>query len=102
MEEGNSMTSETPEVKVLDSKSLESGDLLRKVGILAAEGSRFVTATCVDTGAGFEVLYHFERDGRLEHLRVTVAKGASVPSLGEIYPGATFLENEIRISLAST
>lgn len=71
-------------------------ELLDKIGALADQGWRLVTATCVDTGSGFEVLYHLDRERELLHLRVDVPRDGSVPSIGDVYPGATFLENEMK------
>jgi hypothetical protein len=42
------------------------------------------------------VLYHFERDERLRHLRVELESGDGVPSIGEVYGGAFLVENEMK------
>ncbi len=62
-----------------------------------AEGYRFVTMTCVERDAdSVELLYHFDRDYELRHLRGTVAKDALVPSITPVYLAAFLVENEIQ------
>ena len=62
---------------------------------LRADGWRFVTATCVGRPGGWMVLCHFERSGRLRHLRVAVDTGQALPAIDDAYPGAFLVENEI-------
>ena len=60
-------------------------------------GWRLVTVTCVPVPDGnLDLLYHFDRDLVLEHLRLTVERGAEVPSLTPVHPGAYLVENEIQ------
>jgi NADH:ubiquinone oxidoreductase subunit C len=60
-------------------------------------GYRFVTATCVDNGnETFDLLYHFDLDGQLDHLRLNVRKDEDVPSVSQIYFCALLVENEIK------
>lgn len=72
------------------------GDLLRRVGELAAEKARLVTATCFDRGETFVVLYHFDRDQELLNLRLEVPRDAEVPSITGTYLCAFLVENEIK------
>jgi hypothetical protein len=63
----------------------------------AAQGWRFVTATCVPLpDGGIDLLYHFDRELALEQVRLTVACGAEVPSITPDHPGAYLVENEIQ------
>lgn len=62
---------------------------------LRADGWRFVTATCVPGSAGRTVIYHFEREERLRHLRVQLAVQESVPAIDDAYPAAFLVENEM-------
>jgi hypothetical protein len=41
------------------------------------------------------VLYHFERDERLCHLRVEVGRTEPVPAIDDAYPAAFLVENEM-------
>ncbi len=60
-------------------------------------GYRLLTLSCVDLGqAGFDILYHFDKDLRLEHYRLTVPRGRTVPSISGVYFCALLVENEIR------
>ena len=59
-------------------------------------GFRFVIATGIDTDHWFEILYHFDKDLRLTHFRLTVSGGASVPSISSVYFAAFLVENEIQ------
>lgn len=72
---------------------LESLELRAKA--MAAEGARLITITCVQTGDGFEVLYHFDRDLQMSHLAVQVPEGGKLPSITGAYLCAFLVENEI-------
>jgi ech hydrogenase subunit D len=63
---------------------------------LRVGGWRFVTASCVGGSGGWTVLYHFEREGRLCHLRVEAPAGLPVPAIDAAYPAAFLVENEMR------
>jgi ech hydrogenase subunit D len=56
---------------------------------------RFVTATAVPRLDSWTVLYHFERDERLCHLRVEVGRTEPVPAIDDAYPAAFLVENEM-------
>lgn len=61
-----------------------------------AEGHRLITMTCVDIDEEHvELLYHFDKDLKDTHLRMTVAKKAPVPSISPVYFAAFLIENEI-------
>ncbi len=63
---------------------------------LRQAGARMVTATGLDEGDRFEIIYHFVRESRLEHLRLAVAKSDPVPSISGVFPGAFLIENELK------
>lgn len=58
-------------------------------------GWRFVTATAVPHPGTWTVLYHFEREEELRHLRVDVGRTESVPAIDDAYPAAFLVENEM-------
>jgi len=63
--------------------SVES--LLRYVQDMLFNGYRFITATSVDNGDGtVDVLYHFDKDLEMKHLRITVNKQEEIPSISGI------------------
>ncbi len=75
--------------------SVES--LLRYVHDMLFNGYRFITATSVDNGDGtVDVLYHFDKDLEMKHLRITVNKQEEIPSISGIYFGAVLVENEMK------
>lgn len=79
-----------------DSKRVTAAALVESATRLRSEGWRLITASCVRRPGGtFTVLYHFERDERLRHLRVEVVGGEAVPSIGGVYGGAFLVENEM-------
>jgi ech hydrogenase subunit D len=58
---------------------------------------RLVTASALDLGDHFEVIYHFIKQHELTNVRLTLAPGqAEIPSLSGVYPGAFLIENEIK------
>jgi ech hydrogenase subunit D len=58
-------------------------------------GWRFVTASCLGRDEGWTVVFHFERDEALRHLRVEVPGGGTLPAIDAAYPAAFLVENEI-------
>ncbi|GAB6907476.1 Ni,Fe-hydrogenase III component G [Desulfosarcina cetonica] len=72
-------------------------DLLGTVTRLKIDGYRLVTLTGVATGTDtVEILYHFDKDLTLRHLRLSAAMAATVPSIASIFPAAVLAENEIQ------
>lgn len=62
-----------------------------------AEGYRFVTMTCtaLDEDA-LDILYHFDKDFELSHLRLSISKDTPLPSITAVYFAAFLVENEIQ------
>lgn len=63
---------------------------------LRQQGARLVTATGLDEGDHFDVIYHFALETKLHHLRLSVAKADTVPSISGVFPGAFLIENEMK------
>ena len=62
-----------------------------------ADGWRLVTLSAVDTGeAGFDILYHYDKDLVMKHYRLSIPKETVVPSISPVYFCALLIENEIR------
>jgi ech hydrogenase subunit D len=81
----------------VEADRISSGELCRAVAALKEKGCRFVTITCVAADSAWaELLYHFDRELRLTHLRLTVAGDEVVPSISGIYAAAYLAENEIQ------
>ncbi|MCU0562080.1 MAG: NADH-quinone oxidoreductase subunit C [Desulfobacterales bacterium] len=71
--------------------------LVREVAKLKVDGYRLVTLSCTEIDAGaLDLLYHFDKDLTLTHLRLAAAKRASVPSISPVYFAALLIENEIQ------
>jgi len=85
------MAAEIPDVETIPPE-----ELLEHARVMSERGLRFVTATCLDAGASFEIYYHFADGADLCHLRMLVPKGAEVPSISGIYLAAFLAENEIK------
>jgi ech hydrogenase subunit D len=79
-----------------ETKNVEKSQLVAEVQALKNAGQRLLTMTCVDLGESFDLLYHFDLDLRMTHLRLTVPKGESVPSISGIYFAALVIENEVQ------
>lgn len=77
--------------------SVGSADLVGAVAKLKIQGYRFVTLSCTEIDAStIDVLYHFDKDLRLTHLRLTALKTEPVPSISPVYFAALLIENEIQ------
>ena len=64
---------------------------------MKVEGYRFVTLSCVELDeTTVDILYHFDRELQLKHLRLTVPKDFPVPSISPVYFAAFLVENEIQ------
>jgi ech hydrogenase subunit D len=79
-----------------ETKNVEKNQLVAEVQALKNGGQRLLTMTCVDLGESFDLLYHFDLDLRMTHLRLTVPKGESVPSISGVYFAALIIENEVQ------
>lgn len=79
-----------------ETKNVDKDRLMAEVQALKNGGQRLLTMTSVDLGESFDLLYHFDLDLRMTHLRLTVPKGESVPSISGIYFAALIIENEIQ------
>jgi NADPH-dependent glutamate synthase beta subunit-like oxidoreductase len=78
---------------------IEKAELIPTVQKMLAEKARLGTASCVDLGDKFEIIYHFEPQERpepLKHIRVKIAKGDTLPSISNTYLCAALIENEIQ------
>jgi ech hydrogenase subunit D len=72
-------------------------NLIGETGRMKAEGYRFVTASCVELDERtVDILYHFDRDLKLTHLRLTIPRETLVPSVSSVYLAAFLVENEIQ------
>lgn len=77
-------------------KEISRENLLDEVAIHLPHGYRFVTMTCLDLGDSFEILYHFDKDYRLSHLRLRLRKDENLPTISGMVPAAVIVENEIK------
>jgi len=82
---------------MLENVSVISIDHIHEqVWLLKQDGYRFVTMTCCDEGEAHDVLYHFDKNYGLKHLRVKVPKNTALPSISGIYFAALLVENEMK------
>jgi ech hydrogenase subunit D len=64
---------------------------------IKVEGYRFVTMSCAELDQTMiDILYHFDKDLELKHLRLTVPRDTPVPSISLVYFAAFLVENEIQ------
>jgi len=70
--------------------------LQEEVKILFNSGYRLVTATCLDQGENFEILYHFDKDLKMLNLRMVFPKEQEIPSITTTYLAAFLIENEMK------
>ena len=72
-------------------------NVVGEIAKMKVEGYRFVTLSCVELDeTTVDILYHFDREFQLKHLRLTVPKDAPVPSISPVYFAAFLVENEIQ------
>jgi hypothetical protein len=74
-------------------------ELLSEAQAMRAQKARFATATCLDSGDHFEVIYHFEFEdsaGFVKHIKVNIGKEETLPSMSGIYLCAALVENEMQ------
>ena len=70
--------------------------LFSQVAIRQQQGCRFVTMTCLSSGDGHDILYHFDKDYQLSSLRLHLNPGQDVPSISGLFFAALLAENEIK------
>jgi ech hydrogenase subunit D len=71
--------------------------LVGEVAKLKVLGYRLVTLSCTELDAStVDILYHFDKDLGLKHLRLTALKAEPVPSISPVYFAALLVENEIQ------
>lgn len=83
------------EIKQMQAKVVSKEDILRVAEELASQGLRLATATCLDQGDHFEVIYHFQQGHETENVRVMVGKDEELPSISGAMFSAVLIENEI-------
>ena len=76
---------------------VDAGTLIGEVAKLKVRGYRFVTLSCTEIDARYlDILYHFDKDLTLIHLRMRAEKSTPVPSISHVYFSALLVENEIQ------
>ena len=77
--------------------SVSPENVVGEIAKMKVEGYRFVTLSCVEIDeTHVDILYHFDREFKLKHLRLTVLKDSPVPSISPVYFAAFLVENEIQ------
>jgi len=72
-------------------------NLLGETAAAKVAGFRFVTLTCTALDENyFDILYHFDSELELKHLRLKIAAKTVVPSISPLYFAAFLVENEIQ------
>lgn len=71
--------------------------LVAEVEAKKADGWRLITATCNELSeTECELIYHFDKDLEMTHLRMTVSKEGQVPSISGVFFAALLIENEVQ------
>ena len=82
--------------KLENERTVSKSELITEIQKMLALNYRFGTASCLDLGDRFEVIYHFEQGVDLANIRVHIGKNDSLPSISHIYPSASLIENEMK------
>lgn len=82
---------------VLEAKTVTPDTVVDEVTLLKGQGYRMITMTCVDIDEStVELLYHFDKDLDVKHLRMFQPKTEKAPSVSSVYFMAFLVENEIQ------
>ncbi len=78
-------------------QSISLDQLLEVVEQLKQSGWRMLGITATPTDEGLEMMYHFDKDLNMKHLKLpSINIRESVPSLCSIYASSFLVENELR------
>ena len=77
-------------------KEIALDQLKNEVWAMRRDGYRLVTVTCTDLGEAHDLIYHFDKQYELRHLRLSLPKGQSLPSITSVFFCAVLAENEIK------
>lgn len=77
-------------------REITASELHSAIWSLKSQGYRLVTVTCMDLGDAHDVLYHFDKQYELQHLRLRVQRGGTLPSITGLFFAAVLVENEIQ------
>lgn len=81
--------------ELAETRTIPADELPAAARRLRADAWRFITATAVPEPAGWMLLYHFERDERLCHLRTRIGPNEAIAAIDDAYPAAFLVENEM-------
>jgi len=78
--------------------TVSKAELITEVQKMLAQKAMFGTATCLDLDERFEIIYHFELEQglKMRHIRVSLAKDDTLPSISNVYMCAALIENEMQ------
>jgi len=78
-------------------QSIKADQVLGETARIKAEGYRLVTLSCVERDeTQVDILYHFDKNLQMAHLRLTVTKDTPIPSITPVFLAAFLVENEIQ------
>jgi len=63
---------------------------------LCRQGWRYINITGIDWEERMELIYHFNLENTLKHLRVSYPRGEVIPSISPVFQPAFLAENEIK------
>lgn len=71
-------------------------NLLKSIKQYWDDGFRLITATCIDEGEEFRVIYSFDKELAISNLEVVTPREKAIPSISGIYACAFLIENEMK------
>lgn len=78
-----------------DTLAVPAAELPEIARRLRDTGWRFITATAVPEPEGWMLLFHFEHEEHLCHVRTRIRHDEPVPAIDDAYPAAFLVENEM-------
>lgn len=76
-------------------EEIELAGLLNKVKEIQVAGFGIMQICATKIGENYELLYSFNRDYDVKHVKTTIETRTHIPSITDIFPAAYLYENEI-------
>lgn len=73
---------------------IDKEKIVEEVNNMKLYGYRFVSMTCEKEGDSYEIMYHFDCNYEMKHIKIIVNPEDTIKSISSLYPAAFLIENE--------